>query len=183
MILASQSPRRRDLLQLITSDFRVIPADVDETPCEGETPNHHVARLAQAKALAVSRYADVGELIIGSDTTVSVDGLILNKPADQNDFLWMMDCLSGKTHQVYSGICVLLDDHADVRIVRTDVTFRELTAEERLHYWQPDEPADKAGGYGIQGLAARFVESIHGSYTNVVGLPLVELEAMLNRAS
>ena len=183
MILASQSPRRRDLLQLITSDFRVIPADVDETPCEGETPNHHVARLAQAKALAVSRYANVGELIIGSDTTVSVDGLILNKPADQNDFLWMMDCLSGKTHQVYSGICVLLDDHADVRTVRTDVTFRELTAEERLHYWQTDEPADKAGGYGIQGLAARFVESIHGSYTNVVGLPLVELEAMLNRAS
>ena len=183
MILASQSPRRRDLLQLITSDFRVIPADVDETPCEGETPNHHVARLAQAKALAVSSHADVGELIIGSDTTVSVDGLILNKPADQNDFLWMMDCLSGKTHQVYSGICVLLDDHADVRIVRTDVTFRELTAEERLHYWQTGEPADKAGGYGIQGLAARFVESIHGSYTNVVGLPLVELEAMLNRAS
>ena len=95
----------------------------------------------------------------------------------------MMDRLSGKTHQVYSGICVLLDDHADVRIVRTDVTFRELTAEERLHYWQTGEPADKAGGYGIQGLAARFVESIHGSYTNVVGLPLVELEAMLNRAS
>ena len=83
-------------------------------------PNHHVARPAQAKALAVSRYADVGELIIGSDTTVSVDGLILNKPADQNDFLWMMDCLSGKTHQVYSGICVLLDDQVDVRIVRTD---------------------------------------------------------------
>ena len=183
MILASQSPRRRDLLQLITSDFRVIPADVDETPCEGETPNHHVARLAQAKALAVSSHADVGELIIGSDTTVSVDGLILNKPTDQSDFLCMMERLSGKTHQVYSGICILLDDHADVRIVRTDVTFRELTAEERLHYWQTGEPADKAGGYGIQGLAARFVESIHGSYTNVVGLPLVELEAMLKSAS
>ncbi|MDC3058186.1 Maf family protein [Litorivicinus sp.] len=183
MILASQSPRRRDLLQLITSDFRVIPADIDESPCQGETPNHHVARLAQVKARAVSSFADVGELIIGSDTTVSVDGLILNKPNDQREFLCMMDRLSGKTHQVYSGICVLLDDHADVRIVRTDVTFRELTAEERLHYWQTGEPADKAGGYGIQGLAARFVESIHGSYTNVVGLPLVELEAMLNRAS
>jgi septum formation protein len=84
---------------------------------------------------------------------------------------------------VYSGICVLRDDHTDVQIVRTDVTFRELTTEERLHYWQTGEPADKAGGYGIQGLAARFVESIHGSYTNVVGLPLVELEAMLNHAS
>ena len=183
MILASQSPRRRDLLQLITSDFRVIPADVDESPCEGETPNDHVARLAQVKARAVTSYADVGELIIGSDTTVSVDGLILNKPTGQSDFLCMMDRLSGKTHQVFSGICVLLDDHADVRIVRTDVTFRELTAEECLHYWQTGEPADKAGGYGIQGLAARFVESVHGSYTNVVGLPLVELEGMLNRAS
>ena len=183
MILASQSPRRRDLLQLISSDFRVIPADVDESLCAGETPDHYVARLAQIKALAVSSYADTGELIIGSDTTVSVDGLILNKPTDQNDFLYMMDCLSGKTHQVYSGICVLFEDHADVRIVRTDVTFRELTAEERLHYWETGEPADKAGGYGIQGMAARFVESIHGSYSNIVGLPLVELEAMLNRAS
>ena len=183
MILASQSPRRRDLLQLITSDFRVIPADVDESLCAGESPDHYVARLAQVKARAVSASAGVGELIIGSDTTVSVDGLILNKPTDQADFMCMMDRLSGKTHQVYSGICVLLDDNADVQIIRTDVTFRELTREESLQYWQTGEPADKAGGYGIQGLAARFVESIHGSYTNVVGLPLVELEAMLNRAS
>ena len=160
----------------------MIPADVDESLCAGEPPDHYVARLAQVKARTVSSYADVGELIIGSDTTVSVDGLILNKPTDQNDFMCMMDRLSGKTHQVYSGICVL-NDHADVQIARTDVTFRELTREERLHYWLTGEPADKAGGYGIQGLAARFVESIHGSYTNVVGLPLVELEAMLNRAS
>ena len=182
MILASQSPRRRDLLQLITSDFRVIPADVDESPCEGETPNHHVARLAQVKARAVSSYADVGELIIGSDTTVSVDGLILNKPNDQEGFLCMMDVYLAKHIRSIQAFVFYLMIML-MRIVRTDVTFRELTAEERLHYWQTGEPADKAGGYGIQGLAARFVESIHGSYTNVVGLPLVELEAMLNRAS
>jgi septum formation protein len=95
----------------------------------------------------------------------------------------MMDALSGRTHQVYSGICVLASHRADVLVVRTDVTFRELTVEERLHYWKTGEPEDKAGGYGIQGLAARFVRSIQGSYTNVVGLPLVELEAMLNDAS
>jgi septum formation protein len=183
MILASQSPRRRDLLELITPDFRVIPADVDESVQESEQPDHFVARLAEAKARAVASYANQGELIIGSDTTVSAGGVILNKPSDQHDFLSMMDRLSGQTHQVYSGVCVLIDDHADVRVVRTDVTFRELSMEERLHYWQTGEPKDKAGGYGIQGLAARFVQSIQGSYTNVVGLPLVELEAMLNNAS
>ncbi len=183
MILASQSPRRRDLLQLITSDFRVIPADVDESLCDGEKPDHFVSRLAEAKASAVISHANTGELIIGADTTVSVDGMILNKPSNQDEFLSMMDALSGRTHQVYSGICVLASHRADVQVVRTDVTFRELTVEERLHYWKTGEPEDKAGGYGIQGLAARFVRSIQGSYTNVVGLPLVELEAMLNNAS
>lgn len=183
MILASQSPRRRDLLQLITPDFRVIPADIDESLGDGEEPDQFVSRLAEAKARAVASYAHIGEPIIGSDTTVSVDGMILNKPSDLDDFLSMMNRLSGRTHQVYSGICVLVDDRADVQVVRTDVTFRELTREERLHYWQTGEPKDKAGGYGIQGLAARFVQSIQGSYTNVVGLPLVELEAILNNAS
>jgi septum formation protein len=95
----------------------------------------------------------------------------------------MMERLSGSTHQVYSGVCVLRETRCAVKVVTTDVTFRQLSMSERLHYWQTGEPLDKAGGYGIQGLAARFVESIHGSYTNVVGLPLVELEALLNDAS
>jgi len=95
----------------------------------------------------------------------------------------MMELLSGTTHQVYSGICVLQGAHSIVRSVRTDVTFRELSMSERLNYWDTGEPFDKAGGYGIQGGAGRFVRSINGSYTNVVGLPLVELEAMLNSAS
>ncbi len=183
MILASRSPRRRDLLQLITPDFRVIPADVDESLRDDETPDQFVSRLAEAKARGVVSHAHLGEFIIGADTTVSAGDIILNKPIDQNDFMGMMELLSGITHQVYSGICLLADDQADVRAVRTDVTFRNLTTEECLHYWQTGEPEDKAGGYGIQGSAARFIESIQGSYTNVVGLPLVELEAMLNDAS
>jgi len=183
MILASQSPRRRDLLSMITKEFRVLPADIDESLFDHELPDAYVARLSEAKARAVSHHAHPNELIIGSDTTVAFGSRILNKPADQDDFLSMMDCLSGQTHQVYSGICVLLNDHATVQVVKTDVSFRELSLAERLHYWHTGEPKDKAGGYGIQGLAARFVRSISGSYTNVVGLPLVELEAMLNNAS
>ena len=183
MILASRSPRRRDLLQLITPDFRVIPADVDESPRDDETPDKFVSRLAEAKARGVVSHAYLGEFIIGADTTVSAGDILLNKPIDQNDFMGMMELLSGRTHHVYSGICLLAEDRANVRIVRTDVTFRNLTTEECLHYWQTGEPEDKAGGYGIQGSAARFIESIQGSYTNVVGLPLVELEAMLNDAS
>ena len=135
MILASQSPRRRDLLKLITADFRVIPSDVDESFRDDESPADYVARLAEAKARAVATKAFADET------------------------------------------------QCAVTVVRTDVTFRQLSMSERLHYWQTGEPLDKAGGYGIQGLAARFVESIHGSYTNVVGLPLVELEALLNDAS
>ena len=123
------------------------------------------------------------ETIIGSDTAVTCGGHILSKPRGKEDYLTMMDLLSGTIHQVYSGICVLHGAKLTVRSVRTDVTFRELSMLERLNYWDTGEPSDKAGGYGIQGVAARFVQSINGSYTNVVGLPLVELEAMLNGAS
>ena len=118
-----------------------------------------------------------------TEQSLASAGVILNKPVDETDFLAMMERLSGTTHQVYSGVCVLRETWCAVKVVRTDVTFRQLSMSERLHYWQTGEPLDKAGGYGIQGLAARFVESIHGSYTNVVGLPLVELEALLNDAS
>lgn len=183
MILASQSPRRRDLLKLIATGFRVIPSEVDESYRDGETPAEYVARLAEAKARAVAAKALPAEVIIGSDTTVASAGMILNKPVDEADFLAMMERLSGTTHQVYSAVCVLRETLCAVKVVQTDVTFRQLSMPERLNYWQTGEPLDKAGGYGIQGLAARFIDSIHGSYTNVVGLPLVELEALLNDAS
>lgn len=183
MILASQSARRRDLLRLITTDFLVIPANVDESPRIAESPAEYVCRLAEGKARAVADQAASKETIIGSDTAVTCGGQILSKPRDKQDYLTMMELLSGTTHQVYSGICVLQGAHSIVRSVRTDVTFRELSMSERLNYWDTGEPFDKAGGYGIQGGAGRFVRSINGSYTNVVGLPLVELEAMLNGAS
>ena len=183
MILASQSPRRRELLKLITSNFQVIPAFVDETLFLEEPAENYVERLARLKATTVAKYSQYGELVIGVDTIVSVDGMVLNKPSDKMEFLDMMDCLSGGTHQVCSGLSVLRDGRSWLQIVKTNVTFREISMAERLAYWTTGEPLDKAGGYGIQGLAARFVKSINGSYTNVVGLPLVELEAMLNDAS
>ncbi|HCL67953.1 MAG TPA: septum formation protein Maf [Gammaproteobacteria bacterium] len=183
MILASQSPRRCDLLRLITTDFLVIPANVDESHRIDESPSEYVCRLAEGKARAIADQGAPKQTIIGSDTAVTYSGHILNKPRDKEDYLTMMELLSGTTHQVYSGICVLNGAQSIIRSVRTDVTFRELSISERLNYWDTGEPSDKAGGYGIQGGAARFVQSINGSYTNVVGLPLVELEAMLNGAS
>ncbi len=183
MILASQSPRRQCLLRLITTDFLVIPASIDESHRVDESPEEYVCRLAEGKARAIADQVAPQETIIGADTAVICSGHILTKPRGKEDYLVMMELLSGATHQVYSGICVLHCAQLMVRSVRTDVTFRELSISERLNYWDTGEPADKAGGYGIQGVAVRFVQSINGSYTNVVGLPLVELEAMLNDAS
>ena len=183
MVLASQSPRRRDLLRLITTDFFVVPANIDESHRTDESASEYVCRLAEGKARAIADQVAPQEIIIGSDTAVTYGGYILNKPRDKEDYLTMMQLLSGTTHQVYSGICVLHGAQLRIRSVRTDVTFRELSISERLNYWDTGEPSDKAGGYGIQGAAARFVQSINGSYTNVIGLPLVELEAMLNGAS
>ena len=183
MILASQSPRRRDLLRLITTDFLVMPANVDESHRIDESPVAYVCRLAERKAQVIADQVAFKEPIIGLDTAVACASHVLNKPKGKEDYLAMMELLSGATHQVYSGICVLQGAQSMVRSVRTDVTFRELSMSERLRYWDTGEPLDKAGGYGIQGIAARFVKSINGSYTNVVGLPLVELEAMLYVAS
>ena len=183
MILASQSPRRRELLSLVQHQFQVRPADIDETLLPNELAREYVRRLAKEKAMVVAAMTHQTDLVIGADTSVSIDGLILNKPHDFDDFLRMMKLLSGKTHQVYTGICVAIGPKLLDKVVRTDVTFRESSVQERIDYWKSGEAKDKAGGYGIQGLAARFVASIHGSYTNVVGLPLVELEDLIRRAT
>lgn len=182
MILASQSPRRRELLSQLTSDFRVVVADVDESLLPGEAPDSYVLRLAELKARTVAHQAGPHEAVIAADTTVSVGGQILNKPTDKADFLRMMRVLSGQTHQVYTGLCVIQASDVRTDVVCTDVSMRALTPVECETYWLSGEPQDKAGGYGIQGLAARFVRRIEGSYTNVVGLPLVELEALLSNA-
>lgn len=182
IILASQSPRRRDLLSLITSQFDIRPANVDETPLFGESGEDLVRRLASLKARKIASVADQKDLVIGSDTIVSINGSTLQKPKNFEDFLHMIGLLSDATHQVYTGICVVLGSKCLNQVVRTDVTLRALSLKEQTDYWKTAEPLDKAGGYGIQGLAARFVTAIHGSYTNIVGLPLVELEELMNRA-
>jgi len=183
MILASQSPRRRELLSLVSSDFRVVVADVDESLLPGEAADVYVGRLAELKARTVAHHAGPNEPVIAADTTVAVAGHIFEKPVDEADFLRMMRELSGQTHQVFTGICVICADRVQTQVVCTDVSLRHITESERMTYWATGEPKDKAGGYAIQGLAARFVTRIEGSYTNVVGLPLVELEALLRNAS
>lgn len=182
MILASQSPRRRELLGLIAPDFRVIPADLDERRRPNEPVEAYVVRLAEAKAAAVAGAAEPGEWVIAADTTVALGSEIFNKPTDYPDFLAMMGRLAGTVHQVWTGLCVRRDQSVQTRALCTEVWVRPLAEAELADYWASGEPCDKAGGYGIQGLAARFVERIEGSYTNVVGLPLVELERMLTHA-
>jgi len=141
------------------------------------------AWLAELKARTVAHEAVADEAVVAADTTVCFADEIFGKPADKADFLRMMRVLSGQTHQVYTGVCVVRSQRVQSTVVCTDVTLRVMSETECNAYWATGEPCDKAGGYGIQGLAARFVRQIHGSYTNVVGLPLVELEALLHDAS
>lgn len=183
MILASASPRRKELLALIYQDFSVCPADIDESVHPGETPAVFVERLARTKADTVARQAHETETVIAADTAVAVDDVILNKPVDWPDFQSMMRRLSGRAHRVFTGLCVIQAGSVVTAVASTTVVFRRITAEEQAEYWATGEPLDKAGGYAIQGRAARFVERIEGSYTNVVGLPLVELEGLLGRAT
>ena len=182
MILASQSPRRAELLRLITPHFAVRPADVDETPWLGEIPEDYVERLARLKARTSAQNAP-SETVLGADTVVVQDGQLLGKPVDELDARRMLGLLSGRTHRVLTGIAVVRDTRVISRVVETQVTMRVITPDEMTAYWHSGEPQDKAGAYGIQGLAARFVTAINGSYTNVVGLPLVETEALLHDAA
>lgn len=181
IILASASPRRAELLQQIGLTFTVCPADIDETPGAGETPEGYVERLAREKALAVSRSAP-GCLVLGSDTTVVLDGRILGKPADAGAARVTLAQLSGATHQVMTAVAVARDDRCQSRLVVTDVEFRALSTDEIDAYIATGEPMDKAGSYGIQGLGGIFVNNLRGSYSAVVGLPLQETAALLASA-
>jgi len=180
LVLASQSPRRADLLQALGLRFDIEPSKIDETPLNGETPADHVWRLAEDKAWAVIRS---GSIIIGADTTVVIDGKMLGKPKDPDDAHRMLRKLSGRTHEVITGVAVVFARDGDEAITRraserTDVRFRELTFSEIDWYVGTGEPRDKAGAYGIQGLGGYLVATIKGSYHNVVGLPLTTV-AML----
>jgi septum formation protein len=166
LVLASRSPRRSELLRSAGVGFRVEAADVDETPFSNELPVDYVRRLARAKAEAVA-----GELVLGADTVVVIDGQILGKPVDSSDAIRMLRLLSGRPHEVITGIC-LAGEVVVVAHATTTVFFAQLSEREIRDYVATGEPMDKAGAYAIQGWAARFVERIEGSYSNVVGLPV-----------
>lgn len=181
VILASASPRRAELLRQIGVVFESRPADIDETPIDGEPPGDYVVRLAREKAVAVGGLVPDG-IVIGSDTSVVAAGRILGKPASPADAAETLQLLSAGTHQVMTAVAVVVDGCAEVRLVVTDVTFRELRPDEISAYVRTGEPMDKAGSYGIQGLGGIFVESFQGSYSAVVGLPLGETADLLAQA-
>lgn len=180
IILASQSPRRAELLRQVGVDFEIRAADVDEQVRSGESPAAYVRRVALAKAEAV-RSRSRSLPVLAADTAVVVDGRILGKPADRADALAMLARLSGRSHQVLSGVA-LLGDASDYRLSTSRVYFREVIPGEAAAYWATGEPVDKAGAYAVQGLAAAFIERIEGSYSGIMGLPLFETLEMLRDA-
>ena len=182
--LASASPRRRQLLEQIGIEFELLIPNVDETPLADEKADDYVARVAELKATTAYTMANAAENIqdmpiLAADTSVINDGVILGKPKDKADCMRMLQSLSGKTHQVKTAISVVYQGIAITHVISTDVLFRELTDDEIEQYWLTGEPQDKAGAYGIQGIAGKFVKSINGSYSSVVGLPLLETEQLL----
>lgn len=181
LVLASASPRRLDLLRLAGLDPVVMPADVDETPVQGEDPAALVVRLARDKSCAIRPPA--GAWVLGADTTVVVDGQALGKPADVQDAVRMLERLRGRTHRVSTAVAVRQPDGGLVEtVVTTEITMASLSDAAIAAYVETGEPLDKAGAYGIQGRAAAFVSRVDGSWTNVVGLPLVETLDLLRDA-
>jgi len=178
LVLASASPRRSELLGRVGLDFEVRPADIDETPLPDEAPTDYVRRLSSEKAAAVGR-AD--EVVIAADTTVEVDGQILEKPLDDSDARRMLRLLSGRSHQAHTGVTVSKGGVIETFVVSTTVTFVDLISEMIDWYIGTGEADGKAGAYGIQGAAAALVERVDGSVTNVIGLPLAETIAALAR--
>lgn len=172
LVLASGSARRAELLTSAGLQYQLRPADIDETSIEGEAPVDYVKRLATTKALAVAR---PGELVVGADTSVVIDAKILGKPSDAQDATAMLELLSGRSHEVLTGMALVLDDGVTAHVERTVVRMTAMTREQIDWYVSTGEPMDKAGSYAIQGGAACFVETIEGSVTNVIGLPMAQL--------
>lgn len=185
-ILASASPRRKELLGNVGIDFEVVVSQADEESVSKELePSLYVQELALLKAAASAKTLKdkKNAIVIGADTVVTLDGEILGKPADDEDAYSMLKSLSGRTHEVYTGYCImrLADGVSVCNAVRTEVVFKELTDEKIRRYVTTREPADKAGGYGIQGLGGLLVEKINGDYQNVVGLPVSALADTLEK--
>ena len=179
LILASQSPRRRELLGLFRRPFTVRVADIDETMDPSRPPAEEVARVSRRKAEAVPRERD--EVVIAADTIVVCGGEVLGKPRDEADAFRMLRLLSGREHQVMTGLTVLRGDRAVTCTEVTDIHFRPLSDGEILAYIRTGEPMDKAGAYGIQGGAALFASRLEGDYFNVVGLPVCRLGEILRQ--
>jgi septum formation protein len=192
LVLASASPRRSELLTQAGYRFRVHPADIAEDPLPGEEPIAYVTRLAREKAEAVFRALSVGEdsqelrpdgqpslAVLGADTTVTLDNVILGKPVDAADAARMLRLLSGRTHRVITGVAVVTAEGVEVAAEVTAVRFLTLSDAEIADYVAGSEPMDKAGAYAIQGQAGRWIPRIEGCYFNVVGLPLALVSAML----
>lgn len=175
LLLASNSPRRRELLQNAGFDFKIVPSGIEEgEPREGERPEDYARRLARAKALDVAAASPAGSVVLGADTIVTLDGLVLGKPSGPFDAARMLRILSGHTHAVITAICLVVapSQVAALNHETTFVTFCDLGEDEIKDYVASHEPFDKAGGYAIQGLASKFVTRISGCYFNVVGLPI-----------
>jgi len=170
LVLASHSPRRREILTQAGIEFVVRAAVVDETPLAGETPREHVLRLSRLKAEAVA--AAPGEIVLGADTVVVAGGKLLGKPSSRQEAAWMLRQLSGTEHEVLTGVCLRTDSRLLQDTASTRVWFLRLSEEEIADYVATGEPMDKAGAYAIQGRASKFVEKIEGCFFNVVGLPV-----------
>jgi len=181
--LASASPRRKQLLEQLGLRFQVVVAEVDETVQAGEAPRDYVLRVAGLKATAVAaRLGNPRLPVLAADTTVVLDGAILGKPKDRDDAIRMLAHLGGRRHQVLSAVALWNRDVLDTVLNDSWVSFRAIDPVEAGAYWDSGEPRDKAGSYGIQGLGAVFVQSLEGSYSGVMGLPLFETAALLHKA-
>lgn len=183
--LASRSPRRGELLRQIGVDFEVLPSDIDESVAPGEAPEHYVLRLARAKAQACVEAITLRRMpplpVLAADTTVCADGEILGKPENDAQAAAMLRMMSGRWHSVHTGVAVALGDRVEVLLCSTQVEMKTLSETEIAAYIATGEPRDKAGAYGIQGLAGAFVSRIEGSFTGVMGLPVFETAQLLGK--
>jgi septum formation protein len=179
LYLASNSPRRAELLTQIGISFSRVNAAIEEKIKPDESAENYVLRLALEKAQAGFANSDQTKLVLGADTIVVIDQLVLEKPHDQFAAKKMLQLLSGRRHQVFTAIAVVGSRTTKTQLVKTDVSFKVLTDQEIEAYWLTGEPLDKAGGYAIQGIAGKFITNINGSYSAVVGLPLYETELLI----
>ncbi len=183
--LASASPRRQELLRQLAVEFEVRPSNIVEQVCAGETAADYVLRVATDKAQSVLRHMGSDSLhqipVLGADTEVLTDQIILGKPRDREHACEMLRCLAGRTHTVLTGICVIHQGVKHHALSESRVTFGPVSEDDIAHYWESGEPVDKAGAYAIQGRAAGFISRLEGSYSGVMGLPLFELALILRR--